>query len=1055
MSDIQISKTLMFKAYNDRPRIICEQQCVGCCDTYLNHTTPSSSLSVLHSNMTVINGSAFAYWFDGLSIENCHLCAVNTSVYFNNMTLNYSGFTMFPGYNDFYEFNYVGFQNSQISIVSSCLYDELNNKSMSHPPNKNVNLKIKNSQLTGWGSTFHTSDPVDSTQTLTNIDISLENIQISNLNTGIIFSNFENLHLKMDNLTMQTISTQDYCLVVIAVKSKAHINISNSRFEKNTCSFGGAFYLNTSDPEHIEVDITNTVLVENQADQGGSAVKFGLGGDASLQHVTITNSTFDSNVNFETAAGIYLEAGTLEVTSCTFLNNKVNTGRTIFGRNWNRKGSGGAIYVGDTATISITNCTFLNNSANWFGGTILSSGDLTISDSYFENSVQTGQAALGDVLYLSGPTHIDNITIYIKKTYSNNPIFWYSSDHLYNITGLYGGFIDIQCPQGARIHNETLTEGTDGNFTYRDLFYMCNPCPSDTYSLQVGYVRGTLRSGELDMPSQFECIPCEYGGTCTDGQIHAKVNFWGYAHSDVPKVSFVACPGGYCCNNTSCDSYDACNSQREGVLCGQCQQGTSEHLFTTKCIPNEQCDEQWFLLLDLIMCCLYVAFFLFYIEVTVFLMQTLFKIEVTADDQVSTRAYVKILFYFYQTVGQLTMPEDLASKKTGMALEPFISYLLTFQPIYGLFGACPFKDMTPVKKIVFNTMPTLGFFVLLGLLTITVYIQRYRQSKVQKTEMVTIATRITASPKPNLKSRLASAFVNYFLFNYINISNMTFLLLACIPLHDKSVLYIDGNVTCVAPWQSIFILLAIIHVFPFFLTVIVSRDLLERGTINLTQFFLSYFFPLPLLVYWAFLELRMQYITKRSRNNSIHETAEYHSFANHPNHETDRIKCEILFVVETPYIKHNDPENCVLYWEGVLILRRLRIVVFGTFIVNRLLSVTLQMSMCIIFLLWHVHKQPFCSTRANKVETASLTILSFISLSHVIKATLFTAGKVAEGPNEVQIMIMSWMEWTVINVPPILVVIILIGTIIYRFVKGIFICIHRNSRNQQTEPKHE
>ncbi len=1051
LDNIHINKTLMFAAWNGRPNIVCQQQSAGCCDTYLNHTTPATIQPTVEPNITAINGSAFAYWFEGLSIENCRICATNTSVHFSNMTMKDSGFTMLPGHDDFYQFDYVEFKNSQISIVSTCSSYDQSPFTQLHL--KNVNLNIKNSQLLGSLSSLHTSGNGGHTQTLGNINISLENIDISSLSTGIVFSDFKNLHLKIENMTMRNFTTQDYCLAVrVAAEANAHINISNSTLEHNICSFGGAFHLNTTHPEHIDVDIINTVFANNKAVQSGGAIRFGLDEDAPLQHVRITNCTFDSNVNYETAAGIYLEAGTLEVMNCTFLNNKVYTGRTMSGPNWNRKGSGGAIYAAQTGKISLTDCIFLSNSANWFGGTILSLGDLTIRDCYFENSDETGQAALGDVLYLTGSTQIDNMTIHIKKSYSNNPIFWYSSD-IFNITGLNGGYINITCPPGARIHNETLTDGQGGNFRYNDLFYMCNPCPADTYSLQAGYVRGFLHSGELNMSSgsQNICNPCEYGGVCTDGQIQAKINFWGYDHGDVPKVSFIACPDGYCCDNKTCDPYYACNEPREGPLCGQCQQGYSEHLFTTECIPNEDCDDKWFLVLDFIMCCLYLSFFLFYIEVTVFLMQALFKIKVTTDGKVSTRAYMKIIFYFYQTVGQLAMHKNLVSKKIGLVLKPFISYLLTFQPIYGLFGACPFQDMTPVTKTIFNTMPTLGFFLLFSLLTIAVYVQQYRQTKRYKSEMISIATRITANPRPNMKSRLASAFVNFFLFNYINISNMTILLLACIPLDGTSVLYLDGNVTCVAPWQSIFILLAIIHVFPFFLVVIISRDLLEKGKISLTHFFLSYIFPLPMMTYWACVKLKQNFNTKKLRINSRQETADYHSFANDANHEADRIKTEILFIVEEPYIKHHDPENCVLYWEGILIFRRLIIVVFGTFIVDRLLSITLQMSMCLVFLIWHIHQQPFGSKRANQVETASLTILSFISLSHVIKAAFFTAGKLAEGPNKVQIVVMSWMEWAVVNVPPILVVSLLIGMVIYRLFESLIKCICRYSHDHHSE----
>ena len=95
------------------------------------------------------------------------------------------------------------------------------------------------------------------------------------------------------------------------------------------------------------------------------------------------------------------------------------------------------------------------------------------------------------------------------------------------------------------------------------------------------------------------CIQCPVGAKC-NGSIRALPNYWGYRTKD--NVTMIRCPTGYCCeDDQSCETFDSCNSNRSGPLCGVCEKGLAESLFDQTCIPVEKC-HTWFIVLLYISC---------------------------------------------------------------------------------------------------------------------------------------------------------------------------------------------------------------------------------------------------------------------------------------------------------------------------------------------------------------------------------------------------------------------------------------------------------------------
>ena len=72
------------------------------------------------------------------------------------------------------------------------------------------------------------------------------------------------------------------------------------------------------------------------------------------------------------------------------------------------------------------------------------------------------------------------------------------------------------------------------------------------------------------------------------------------------------CPENYCCQEAVCHDFHSCAPHRTGTLCGRCEQGYSESLFETACIPNNECTYMtWFWGIIILYGIFYVLFFIF------------------------------------------------------------------------------------------------------------------------------------------------------------------------------------------------------------------------------------------------------------------------------------------------------------------------------------------------------------------------------------------------------------------------------------------------------------
>jgi len=80
--------------------------------------------------------------------------------------------------------------------------------------------------------------------------------------------------------------------------------------------------------------------------------------------------------------------------------------------------------------------------------------------------------------------------------------------------------------------------------------------------------------------------------SCSNGSVSPS-NHWGFKN-DAGEAVFTTCPINYCCSEmgTPCDSCTTCEGNRTGVLCGECKQGFSLNLLSSKCVDNALCGSE-------------------------------------------------------------------------------------------------------------------------------------------------------------------------------------------------------------------------------------------------------------------------------------------------------------------------------------------------------------------------------------------------------------------------------------------------------------------------------
>ena len=941
--------------------------------------------------------------------------------------------------------------------------------------------------------------------------------------------------------------------------------INDSPIESIMNLYVGSLIVMTARPmrhgpvSHVVALVDNTTFSNN--DRGLTFI-------GPYQMVVISNSYFIDNIAMHAGAGvlIYVEppkygGEQVFIDNCTFDNNAAGTFRSEIVENYKKSfidngdevrihsrcckgvisfvGKGGAIRV-QKGNVTLRDCVFRNNTARLLGGAIFvdREGDLIMAGTAFENSNVGVHTIQGDILYSNGIVSVVSARIQVITADSHTSILRHSGNHW----SIEVSDASIQCPVGYRLrvtntsaYGVTRT-GLRRSYKLDQLSYFCTACERNKYSLDYGYLNYSLTYSRLDYDTllidgnrpdnayngtyiyhNIECQQCPYGGKCQQG-IVAVANFWGYIHDG--QVQFQHCPKDYCCSSTECKSYDTCGKHRQGKVCGTCNEGYSEALFSSACVPDDQCDPTWLWPVALGSGFLYTLFLLFQKDMrdlmymktidikdlplcqrcrktprdtstehstipldSVFApidsnidgfvnqeqteMQVLRVTEPDGDialevansacnnknnndksnglrqrihniftenessnpnDQLSENvlededadvtspadtgaSFLIILFYYFQDAQLLQIKTVFASaeNKSQAMLKEVLAGLFKFRVEVFQFmdKFCFLSGLTPTYKQLYKI--TLVPYVLLqfGLM----YLIHKWCRKMKRGGAIPVHREETEAegdgpPPKTFSSRLATGFVLSLLFTYQMLATTCLTLLNCVPVGNTNVLFIEGTIECYKGWQYGVMAYTVICIVPFCLALLIGPGLVKDGLISLSQFFIACLIPLPFLIYWFILRLKL----KGNRPKNAPELQ--------PESQA------VIQILQGPF---KDAENKFfgpICGAGVLIGRRLVLVLLFNFVNDTLIRMLCMMLVCFIILLHHVHVLPYKDFRCNLAGTVSAAALVVVGAINLVRAGFEAAEYIPQGPNallmtvfeELENILMLWFPAAVMSI---------------------------------------
>ena len=277
--------------------------------------------------------------------------------------------------------------------------------------------------------------------------------------------------------------------------------------------------------------------------------------------------------------------------------------------------------------------------------------------------------------------------------------------------------------------------------------------------------------------------------------------------------------------------------------------------------------------------------------------------------------------------------------------------------------------------------------------------------------------------------KLSTGFMLCLLFTYQRLTITAFTLLNCVPVGEEHVLFIDGQVVCYELWQYGVLAYAVICIVPFCCVLFLGPGLIKDELIGLPQFFIACLVPLPFTIIWT---IRRLCCKKKSANETDAQLSP----------ETEAV----YKVLQAPF---NDIEGNYIgpqCWSGVLIGRRLILVLLYTFVNNTLIRILSMLFVSFLVLLHHVHVKPYKDSRANIAGSVSVSAMMLVGGINLVRAGFEAAEYTPQGPNKLLVKVMEETENVFMLWLPLAIMVIVCIALVVKFS---FLCYSMTSKKKK------
>ena len=592
--------------------------------------------------------------------------------------------------------------------------------------------------------------------------------------------------------------------------------------------------------------------------------------------------------------------------------------------------------------------------------------------------------------------------------------------------------VKIICPVGNNLER-TRSYKSDNSFAYWITY--CIPCGKGMYNLSSGELSKYKNTTKVFL-KMVNCSTCPPGGICNSA-IASFGNYWGYADQK-GSVTFIPCPIKYCCatHGTPCKSYDTCEKNRAGKLCGVCKDGFSLDLFSMRCISNAECtllSRVIYLFGHVILAIIYVFGIMYINELGVFFKRCLTtnsdgpvarensfaipllpnstgisendigdnnyenNVEIIYDlaykplnktdekgvkSKMMISGFIKIGFFFYQVESLLRVNTPVKSqyKYNFWTIRSLISSMYNIKMNAESNGLmfCPFIKLTAIGKATLKVSFIVTMFVILFILYWSHYILlscKYWYFSHRKTGEDVIQRLDDTVPtycKLPFNIRIKCCTIRLSLLGYMTISIFLFSCINCVPLGQSVNLYIQGNIECYTYWQWILIGFVIIWMLPYCFVLHCGSKLLSTCKVSPNELLLILLFPPASLFYYS-----------RSRIHGVIQMSKVDGM----------LAKHLLMNLYQPF-RRKPSNNEYIMWESMLIFRKLTLVCVSTFIIHPIGKLYALLGLLIIYSLNHLRVQPYADKRLNMIESCSIALLCLLATINLFWAHIYLTNDI-------------------------------------------------------------
>ena len=318
--------------------------------------------------------------------------------------------------------------------------------------------------------------------------------------------------------------------------------------------------------------------------------------------------------------------------------------------------------------------------------------------------------------------------------------------------------------------------------------------------------------------------------------------------------------------------------------------------------------------------------------------------------------------------------------------------------------SCPFPGLTVITKEMFLTLKVITIMAfLLPIFAAHRLVNRKRHRDLP--------------PCPALYGAVA---IEILLLGYERLAETSLRLLRCLPIHNQLRLFYEGNIECWQWWQYLLAAYVIIVVVPSVFVLYWGSLKLHTNTISNKELLFSCVIPLPFLIYWA-----------------VKHYKEMNTFTPDENIE------EVTEVLHIPFQPPSNDHPGTLYWESVLIGRRLVLLCMYTLITDPMVRMFSIDCACLLILVHHLVKSPYRDVKVNFCESVSLLALVVLSTMSALEATLMSLGVEPIGPNGTHFRMLKWIEIVILGLLPAVLLIMVSFAILSQTIRLVLFAVQK------------